>query len=252
MNAGRAVMLGLLGWASCAFAIDAWDAGPAKDNTAVSTRNLLRPGVTQYHDLEAAGGVPDEDWFVLNLDDFRQYYIEVTEVSADTPISNVDFLTIWDDTGTTQLYQALTGPTSASTTWYSGNRTSFRVRVKGGPTTPGTSRYGITYYENTLYCARYNQSASQVSIVIVQNTTNGACPVSAWFYDEAGAFVGNIFGTAPAGGNFVAAAGSVPALAGTKGNVRIINACVPWALKAKVVSLEPATGFSFDTLCERR
>lgn len=244
----------IAGLASTASAIDEWDAATVKDNTAATTRNLLQRGVNQIHDLQAVGGVADEDWFVLGLQAYRQHQIYVTEVTGDTPVDNVDFLELWDATGTTLLQQATIGLAGVEKLirFFSGPDTAFRIRVKGNANSPATSRYSISLTESTMYCPRYNNAGTQVSVLIAQNTTNGSCGIGVEFFDEAGTFITSHQGSFNGSGMLVLSVGSIPMLAGTKGSVRLQPYCSPSGVKAKMVALEPATGFSFDTLCERR
>jgi hypothetical protein len=237
-----------------AAAADSWDSGAIKDNTAVSTRNELQRSQWQEHDLEAVGGVADEDWFIIGTTSFRTHQVLVSQISGDTPIDNADFLTLWDATGTTLLQTSTAGAGTAFKLirWSSDASTSYRVRVKGGAGSTAGAKYSILFSESTMYCSRYNNSGTQISVVIIQNTTNSSCGMFVSFLDETGAFVAGTNATTPAAGMAVIAAGTIPNVAGTKGSVQILPNCSPSALKAKVVALEPATGFSFDTICDRR
>ena len=249
-RAGAAVAL--LAWASGAAAIDEWDAATVKDNTAATTRNLLYPGSAQTHDLQAVGGVADEDWFVVNVDLFRQYQVHVSEVTGDTPVDNVDFLELWDGTGAAMLFAGTGSPGVDKFIRFFSNDTTFRVRVKGNTNSPASARYSIRLSEATMYCPRYNNSGTQVSVLIVQNVSNGLCDIAVDFFAENGTYVTSFSSTAVGNGMVVLPVGSIPALVGTKGSAQLHPFCSPSGLKAKLVALEPATGFSFDTLCERR
>ena len=256
---GTLFALSLLG--APAFAADSWDTGTIKDNTATSTRNEIQRNDWQTHDLEAVGGVADEDWFVVATTSFRTYQIFLSQVTGDTPIDNADFLTLWDATGTTLLLTASAGPgaTGKVLRWFSegsipgtNSGTSYRVRVKGNVGTTASAKYAILFSESTLYCPRYNNSGSQISVIIIQNTTNSTCNLSVGFFNAAGVFLNFKDESAPPAGMVVLPAGSVTNVNGTSGSVQIRPSCSPSALKAKVVALEPSTGFSFDTLCQLR
>jgi hypothetical protein len=241
----------LLAFASGAAAIDDWDAAAVKDNTASTTRNLLYPGAAQTHDLQAFGGIADEDWFVVNVELFRQYQVHVGEVTGDTPVDNIDFLELWDGVGSTMVQSGSGSAGVEKFVRFFSNDTTFRVRVKGNANSPATSRYSIRLTEATMYCPRYNNSGTQVSVLIVQNVSNASCDIAVDFFNETGGYVATFSGTALGNGMVVLPAGSIPAVVGTKGSVQLHPFCSPSALKAKMVALEPSTGFSFDTLCER-
>jgi len=235
-----------------ASAIDEWDAAVVKDNTASTTKNELQRGTWQYHDLEAIGGVADEDWFVMPVTASRAYQIAVSEGTGDTPIANADFLELYDATGTTLIATAGAGTTSRVIRFYS-NAPSYRIRVKGNANSPATARYGIAFFESSMYCPRWNNTGSQISVLIVQNVTNSPCTVDVNFQDDTGVYLKTVNGTANGLGLFIVNTSTVPELVGKRGNANLAAAsCSSSALKAKLVALEPSTGFSFDTLCERR
>jgi hypothetical protein len=249
-----AVVSALLGWTAAAWAIDDWDAAVVKDNTAGTTKNLLNRGAIQTHDLQAVGGVADEDWFIISVSAFRQYQIYLAEATPDTPVANADFLELYNFDGSTLIQQATIGVTGAEKLirFFAGADTIFLVRVKGNTNSPATSRYGISYAESTMYCPRYNNSGTQVSVLLVQNTQNSNCNIAVDFYTESGTFLHTHNATVNTAGMAVVPLGGIPQLAGQKGSARLHPFCSPSGLKAKLVALEPSTGFSFDTLCERR
>jgi hypothetical protein len=234
-------------------AIDAWDAATVRDNTAATTNNEMTFGTTQTHDLQAIGGVADEDWIIVFVEAFRNYEISVSQVTGGVDMSQADFLERWDATGATKL-QSQAGTTTMRLMRWNPTVTEYqRIRIKGLSSTGAGSEYTISFSMSALFCPRYNNSGSQISVLIVQNTTTGSCAYNADFFDEAGNYLDSATPpTVPPMGTSVVPAGSVPAVVGTKGSVRINHSCSPSAIKSKIVALEPATGFSFDTLCERR
>lgn len=256
--ASRCLAASLAALVACAplpaLGVDAWDAATVKDNTAASTRNELSRGEWQTHDLEAIAAVADEDWFVIAVTPFRTHQVAVLQVTGDTPIDNSDFLELWDSTGTTLVQTASGGPgaTDKVIRWAGDASTSYRIRVKGNTNSTANAKYSIVYSETTLYCSRFNQSGTQASVVIIQNTTNSTCNMFISFLAENGSFIGGQNASALGAGMVVLPAASVTNVPGTKGSVQILPTCSPSALKAKVVAVEPATGFSFDSLCTTR
>ncbi|OGP89414.1 MAG: hypothetical protein A2157_13180 [Deltaproteobacteria bacterium RBG_16_47_11] len=244
------VVLHLL--AASALAIDIWDEATIKDNSAGSTINQLQYGVLQTHDLEAVGGVADEDWYVIAQGIGRSYQVTVTQLTGDVPISNADFLTLWDSTGTTLYITAGAGTTGKTFRWIASASATPRVCVKGSSTTTSKSQYSIVFDETTLSCPRFNNAGTQVSVLIIQNTFTTACDVTVRFFNEAGALLGTHDAPVGAYATLVLPAASVPNISGQKGSVQVSNYCNVGSLKGKLVALEPATGFSFDTICETR
>ncbi|OGP89577.1 MAG: hypothetical protein A2156_13790 [Deltaproteobacteria bacterium RBG_16_48_10] len=238
--------------AASALAMDMWDQAVVKDNSAASTINQLQNGVWQTHDLEAVAGVADEDWYVVGQGIGRSYHVSVGELTGDVPISNADFLTLWDSTGTTLLMTAGSGTTGKSFRWIASITGSPRVCVKGSATTTSKSQYSIVFNETTLFCPRFNNAGTQVSVLILQNTITSSCDVTVYFFNEAGVLLGTYDATVDGYATLVLPAASVPNISGQKGSVKIANHCNLGSLKGKLVALEPATGFSFDTICETR
>ena len=102
--AGRTVFaLWIAAFSISAAAVDNWDAAAIKDNTAATTRNELSRGEWQEHDLEAVGGVADDDWFVVPVSAFRTYQVVVNQITGDMPIDNADFMTLFRADGTTPV-----------------------------------------------------------------------------------------------------------------------------------------------------
>lgn len=239
-----------------ASAIDVWDQATIKDNTAASTQNYLNGPVgvnAQTHDLEAIGGVADEDWYIVEVEPGRSYAIAVTTITGDVDTSQTDFLQRFDATGGTLLQShGGSGPGFRTLRWISSNSGYERIRVKGQPTSSARSQYSIVSQLSTYFCPRYNNSGSQVSVLIMQNISSFSCPATVYFLDEAGNTLATDSSTIAANATRVFAVGSLPALVGTRGSARIAHTCSAYVFKAKLVALEPATGFSFDTMCDAR
>ena len=118
------------------------------------------------------------------------------------------------------------------------------------------AQYDILLRETTLYCPRYNNAGTQVSVLILQRTSTEtpgpSCNATAYFYDE------NAVQTATYSQSFTlndmsaVATQTIVGLPGTKGALQVAHACGVGGLKGKLVALEPATGFSFDTPCTER
>jgi hypothetical protein len=243
------VVLPLL--AASAFAIDIWDQAAVKDNSAATTVNELTRSQYQEHDLEAVGGVADEDWYILSQTLGRSYQVTVNQITGDVPISNADFLTLWNEAGTVLLATAGSGTTTKLIRWTASSSADLRVRVKGSVSTSSMSQYWIVFAEHTIYCPRFNNAGTQVSVLILQNVTTGSCDVNVKFFNEAGTLLATQTATIAGNATLVLPAASVPNVSGQKGSVQIGHDCGARFL-GKLVALEPATGFSFDTICGTR
>jgi plastocyanin len=127
-----------------------------------------------------------------------------------------------------------------------------RVRV-GNSTCPTNCTtndvYRIRAYETTLAIPRFNQSGTQVSVVILQNPSNDIISGRIYFWSPAGTLLngtGLAFTLAPKAA-LIQNSGGVPGVAGNAGTVTVSHNGRYGDLAGKVVALEPATGFSFDS-----
>jgi hypothetical protein len=121
------------------------------------------------------------------------------------------------------------------------------------------TQYEIEFVETTLYCPRYNNTGTQVSVLIIQRTNapdsfdSNVCSAVASFFDESAAATGQTGNLSfSSNGMSVVQVANVPGVAGTRGSARIAHTCGYGGIQAKLVALEPATGFSFDTQCHSR
>jgi uncharacterized repeat protein (TIGR01451 family) len=122
-----------------------------------------------------------------------------------------------------------------------------RVRSTGCSSDCGPDDvYRVRARETTLTVPRFNNSATQATVLLLQNRE--ARPVSghAWFWSPTGMLLASrSFALAPRG-SFVLATAALPGLAGVSGSITVTHDGPYAALAGKAVALEPATGFAFD------
>jgi hypothetical protein len=94
---------------------------------------------------------------------------------------------------------------------------------------------------------RWNNTATQTTIVFLQNTTNVTVTGSVYFHDAAGALLATVPVSVPQHGLQVIPTASVAGLSGQSGSAQVAQLGGYAALVGKAVALEPATGFTFDT-----
>ena len=210
----------------------------------------LTHGSDMYEDL---GGAPDR--YRIGQRPYSSYEIVVDSL-AGNPLLQLDRL---DSSGTTIIQTG--GPISAaidmsqSLRWQnstaSGEDTQ-RVRVSNstcpGPCTANDA-YRIRASETTLAIPRFNQSGTQVSVVILQNPTDYSISGVIFFWNAAGTLLnspGHSF-TLTAKQALVLNAGTVAGVQNASGAVTVTHDGRYGDLAGKVVALEPATGFSFDS-----
>jgi hypothetical protein len=131
--------------------------------------------------------------------------------------------------------------------WISNAGTIVLVRVAGVPAlTAEASVYEIQLLDTTLFVPRWNNTATQTTVLVLQNTANHEMFGTVSFHDAAGVLLTTVDVSVPQHGVHLLQTASVPALQGKSGSATISQA--PYAaLVGKAVALEPATGFAFDT-----
>jgi hypothetical protein len=123
-----------------------------------------------------------------------------------------------------------------------------RVRSGGCTTDCGTEdTYRIRAWETTYAIPRFNNSGTQVTVLLVQNPTHRTVSGTAYFWSASNALLGLQGFTLLPRGTLVLNAASVPGTGGQGGSVTVAHDGGYGALAGKAVALEPATGYSFDS-----
>ena len=202
---------------------------------------------------EDLGGAPDR--YRIGQQPYSSYEV-VVDALAGNPALQLDRV---GATGTTVIQSGSpVTPTIDMTQSLRWENTTASVvdteRVRVGNSTCPTSctandAYRIRTYETTLAIPRFNQSGTQVSVVILQNPTNAAISGHVYYWSAAGTLLngtGLAFTLAPKGA-LIQNSGGVPGVSGTSGTITVSHNGRYGDLAGKVVALEPATGFSFDS-----
>lgn len=105
--------------------------------------------------------------------------------------------------------------------------------------------YSLRFYDTTLAISRFNNSASQVTVLVVQNTSSHTVSGTVWFWDTSGGLAANQALVIPPHGTFAFNTASIAA--GLGGSMTISHDGRHGDLGGKAVAVEPATGFTFDT-----
>lgn len=246
-----------LALAASALRADVWDEGGDADNTCGSTPdNDLIHGVSQVHDLGARPGpAVDEDFYTFASRPYSSYEVVVDGTTGDLNNGgNPDFnFERWNASCVSvQSFVSAGGfGFSRAIRWQTGD-TGFFGAVRVGNAACGTSctaddQYHLRFYDTTYAVPRFNNSATQTTILIVQNPTHDPVDATAWFFDAAGLPLGNAaFTLAPHATNVINTS-SIPGVAGQAGSIMVSNNARYGDLAGKAVAVEPATGFTFDT-----
>jgi hypothetical protein len=112
--------------------------------------------------------------------------------------------------------------------------------------------YRIRAYETTYAVPRFNNSGTQITVLVLENPTNYPIAGEVYFWVGSGAQVAvHPFALAPKA-TLVLNTSTVPGAAGASGALTVAHDGRYTDLVGKTVALEPATGFSFDSVLEPR
>lgn len=244
----------LLGWVGVALA-DVWD---PYDRSQLSTANELVHGSEQIHELgpgtSADPGSRDVDFFRIGERPLASYEIVVDGITNEIlPV----VLQRLDGFGG-QIQDSLPAgaglANSRSLRWQNtvnSTVTNSFVRVSSLIPCVGCSSaraaYHIRAYETTYSIPRFNNSATQATVLLVQNTALLPVSGSVHFWSPSGARLGSLAFTLATKQLLVQNTASLAFAAGTSGSITISHDGRYGDLSGKAVAVEAATGFTFDT-----
>jgi glucose/arabinose dehydrogenase len=205
---------------------------------------------------DAAGGTPD--LYRLAQGRFSSYEVALDGVSGDLfPGLQLERLAS-DGASVLQAADPVGAGTALSLRFENATgATVFDQRLRVGSAGCGAGCdpgdvYRLRAYETTARIARFNNSATQVTTVVLENSTASTVTGTLHFWNAAGAALFSQSFSIAARGTLVFGTSSVPTLLGQSGSITVAHDAPYGALTGKAVSLEPATGFSFDTLLQSR
>jgi hypothetical protein len=259
MNAPRAVVHGVVIASMVLVApsmADVWDLATANDDSSLNATNTVSHGGVQVHDLGVRPGpVADEDWYRAFSYGYSSYEVVVDGMTGDVnPPVGISLERV-DSTGAvlTSSLPILGGP-ARSVRWE--NTTAAPVsdsyiRVRGalcGTDCSAEDQYTIRFYDTTYSVPRFNNSGSQVTILILQNTSPQTfISGNAYCWSSSGTLLATIPISLGDHQILVSNTAAVPGLQGVGGSITITTDGRYGQLTGKAIALEPATGFSFDS-----
>lgn len=264
-----AVVLGC-GAVSGPLLADVWDYSNIgfPDDTAATTSNQLVHGSVQVHDVAAKAGVADQDFYLVGLPPRTSWEAVIDGFTGDI-----------SDAGAAPGFDRIQAPSTViqqKEIAFGGQRANYLRFRNDGPSETATllrvgsawcgtgcgveDQYTVRLRETTVTVPRFNNSATQVTVLIIMNTTEPltcspslTCParnvaVDAHFRTGASPTTVHVQNfTLAAGEAEVLNTSTIPALQGVSGGIVITHDGGYGQLSVKAVALEPATGFSFDT-----
>jgi hypothetical protein len=227
--------------------------GTIEDDDAPSLSSLeLTHGSSVVADLAAdPGPTANADLYRLGQGPYSSWEIVADGVSGDVAIQ----LERLGEDNVTVVQTAVSVGTGAAQAlrWQRRSavpesREHIRVRSVSCTTECGADdTYRLRVYETTGVIPRFNNFGSQVTVLILQNTTSQPVTGTADFWDTSGTLLASqAFALGPkAVGLF--GTSSIAGLNGTSGSVTITHDAPYGGLTGKTVALEPTSGFSFDS-----
>lgn len=220
----------------------------------------LSHGTRLFADLAAVGATPDVDLYRIDQQPYSSYEIVVDATSGDIGLGSGPTLALVGADGTTLVQSSQpvgVGP-SRSLRLVNSSSTAIEaqlVRVASascGSDCGTDDVYRLRTWETTATIPRFNNSASQITVIVLQN--RGAEPVSGvmYFWSPSGALVHQQPLSLAAHAGLSLNTAGISALAGQGGSVTIAHDGSYDALVGKGVAVEPATGFAFDSVLTSR
>jgi hypothetical protein len=232
---------------------DRWEQSTFATDDGNATQNeLVHGSVQRGHDLQ---GALDQDWMVLRSKARHSYEARVSSGGTNwdsgvctncAEFDRVDWGGIVLTPGVPDGSD-ITFPGTLAVRWIATAAAREYLRAEGGTTLGAGDTYDIELYDTTYFMPRFNNSGSQVTVLLIQNTTDVPVTGEIYFHNAAGTLLTTQALSLPAQGVFVLNSSTIPALIGQSGSVMIAQLGGYGALAGKGVALEPNTGFTFDT-----
>jgi hypothetical protein len=215
-------------------------------------------GSAQRGNLQAQPGpVADVDYYRLGQSPYSSWEVVVDGVSSDVAPVMLQRLDT-DNATVLQSGTTLTGGSSVSLRF--ANDTKFpilkqhlRVQSGGcGASCDAAASYRIRAYETTARIARFLNSASQITLVTLQDTAAAPAHGTLRFWGEAGQLYWSQPFSLDSQAGLVLSLPTIPLLEGRSGTITITSDAPYGSLRGKAIAVEPTTGFTFDTPLEYR
>jgi hypothetical protein len=243
-----ALLCGLVAGVGSAHAEDHWDVFD-RDNVCATTNAELVHGTGQTHDLEGASPAFDVDWARIQQRAYRSYEVRLHSSTLEFALTGSLQLS-GCPTGVLQTAVPFEGTAhdAVGLRWLSTGDADVFTRTTAGSTQTARSRYEIQLLETTYAVPRFNNSATQQTILLLQNTRAEAVAGQVHFFAAGGTLLHSQPFTIAARGVLVLNTAAIVPVSGQSGSLLVAHDGGYGALAGKAVSLEPATGFAFDTL----
>jgi hypothetical protein len=224
------------------------------DNVSLSPISELVHGSREVLSLAAQPGpVATMDWFWMSQAPRSSYEVVVDGESGDLGSGAGPNLVRVDSDASTviQVSTGVGSGASRSLRWMNTAPVVVDnqfVRVSSAGCTTGCDAadvYSIRAYETTYSVARFNNSGTQATVLVIQNGAPYPVSGNAYFVGGTGALLNTQAFSLAARGTFVLNTSTV--VPASSGSIRVAHDGRYGDLSGKAVSVESATGFTFDT-----
>jgi hypothetical protein len=228
---------------------DVWDVATNNDNAAGTTENDLVHGSDQIHDLaDLAGPAIDQDWFTVGESANSSYQAVVDGTTGDITGVTIER---FDAAGSTLAQTSIPIGVgySQSLAWDNSGATAEALRVQSALCVgcDTNDQYRIRFYDTSCAIARFNNSSTQITVMVLQNTTSGPVAGHYYLWSTLGVLLNPASNTFSLAANATFVRNTVLDAPGGSGSVTVTNDSGYGAVAGKAVAVEPATGFTFDT-----
>jgi hypothetical protein len=230
------------------------------DDAALPSGSLdeLVHGSVETRSLETLPGpvAIAQEWR-LRQASYASYEVVVDGVSGDLGPDGPALDRLASDGSVAQGAVGVSGGASRSLRWenHGGAVSDQRVRVQSRGCIldcDAADTFRVRLLETTLHGARFNNSATQVTLVVLQDASGESAAGHLDFWSATGVLLhSEPFALGPRQ-TLVLNTSTVGALQGQAGSVTVSHDGRYGALQGKAVAVEPATGFTFDTPLEPR
>jgi hypothetical protein len=221
------------------------------DDVAPEALELIH-GYSARRSLASVGGTEKRDVFRIAQQALSAFEVVVDEASGDLTPMRLERIASDGSTVLTSAVAVGNGP-ARSLRWINNSSstvTNETIRVRSGGCTTDCGpddTYRIRAYNTTFGIPRFNNTGTQLTLLIMQNPSNVQILGTFYFWNASGSLLATLPFTLIPRGTIVVDTSTIPVLGGQSGSISAVHNGPYDAFIGKSVALEPATGFSFDT-----
>jgi len=204
-------------------------------------------------ELNSQGGFPRPRFWRIDQPAYRSWEVVVDAVTGDVAAGLS--LSRLDSDGITVLQNGIPVSGGSAVALRFKNTTGFpvgnqyiRAVANGCVACDQSDTVRIRAYDTTYRISRFNNSATQITLLVVSNSTDlPVAGMASFFRASDGVHLADLQFTLAPRATQVFNTATVPGLGGVAGSVEVMTDGPFGALTGKAVAVEPATGFTFDT-----